>query len=530
VIIVECPGVEFVRQMMDHKLFQNYYQNERYSEILDAVIHITPHEVFMSKEYSEWIEKFASSTKHVILNENAPKENIFSSSFAQRTKLNYIHPCIFPIMNSKSSDETKLPNNCIYGQSLAQIQLRPSKKEIDFSKKIPSTHTKVLQEIKTDSKLQEMISSLHTTIPPTNTDKDGDDEVIILGTSGGGSTKYRSETCNILKLKNNGYLLFDCGEGGLHQLCQFYTKEQVEHFLKNLKCIFVSHKHADHMRGVHQILVARRELLKLGKNVRQRTNLCPQCKFSFTFKSSLERHKTIHDPEHLANLWKRDMEREKLKLKKAERSSVDSMEVESTPISENQPEQVMFECEEFELPREDELLVIGPMWCEQYLVDYAAVEDLHYCFVDADQVASSDHRLKNYFLKHLGVEFRTVQVIHSFPAYGMIVERRMSGSEWKLVFSGDTRPSEALAKEGVGANLLIHESNFDDDMCDKAISDRHSTVKEALRIGNMYHSFLRHFTCDFLCCDFLCCDLKQNFLQQKYSFENSGIIINMNLG
>lgn len=36
------------------------------------------------------------------------------------------------------------------------------------------------------------------------------------------------------------------------------------------------------------------------------------------------------------------------------------------------------------------------------------------------------------------------------------------GKDWKLVYSGDCRPSEALVKEGKGAAVLIHEATFDE--------------------------------------------------------------------
>lgn len=36
------------------------------------------------------------------------------------------------------------------------------------------------------------------------------------------------------------------------------------------------------------------------------------------------------------------------------------------------------------------------------------------------------------------------------------------GGDWKLVYSGDCRPSDALVREGKGAAVLIHEATFDE--------------------------------------------------------------------
>jgi len=49
----------------------------------------------------------------------------------------------------------------------------------------------------------------------------------------------------------------------------------------------------------------------------------------------------------------------------------------------------------------------------------------------------------------------------------------------KIVYSGDTRPIESLLRLAEGADLLIHEATFDDELLDKAIEDGHSTPSQA---------------------------------------------------
>lgn len=53
----------------------------------------------------------------------------------------------------------------------------------------------------------------------------------------------------------------------------------------------------------------------------------------------------------------------------------------------------------------------------------------------------------------------------------------------KIVYSGDTRPSEKIVKLSKGADVLIHEATFDDEMVDKAASEGHSTASEAARVA-----------------------------------------------
>jgi hypothetical protein len=98
-------------------------------------------------------------------------------------------------------------------------------------------------------------------------------------------------------------------------------------------------------------------------------------------------------------------------------------------------------------------------------------------------------------LQSLGIgSLRSCRVDHCSEAYGVLIE---SHSGVKLVYSGDTRPSERLVRMGQGATVLIHEATFGDDKQAEAIDKKHSTVGEALDVGsrmNAHRVVLTHYS------------------------------------
>lgn len=50
----------------------------------------------------------------------------------------------------------------------------------------------------------------------------------------------------------------------------------------------------------------------------------------------------------------------------------------------------------------------------------------------------------------------SVRVVHCAHSYGVVLEGQAG---WKVVFSGDTRPCDALVDAAKNATVLIHEVN-----------------------------------------------------------------------
>ena len=68
----------------------------------------------------------------------------------------------------------------------------------------------------------------------------------------------------------------------------------------------------------------------------------------------------------------------------------------------------------------------------------------------------------------------------------IVMPEQVLGDERKgrlIVYSGDTRPCSNMINFSHGADVLIHESTFDDGHQDKALENGHSTASEASQIA-----------------------------------------------
>ncbi len=67
----------------------------------------------------------------------------------------------------------------------------------------------------------------------------------------------------------------------------------------------------------------------------------------------------------------------------------------------------------------------------------------------------------------------------------------------KIVYSGDTRPCRSLVELAENADLLVHESTFDDELTQRAQEDGHSTPSQAAEVARKSrtkHLILTHIS------------------------------------
>ena len=254
--------------------------------------------------------------------------------------------------------------------------------------------------------------------------------VIFLGTAGSVPTSKRSLPAIVIQRKDE-LLIFDCGEGIQRQMIQagagFHRKTKV----------FITHLHGDHVLGLPGLL--------------QTMSLLDR-------KLKLE----IYGPpgtEAFVNAIQRTVQF-----------------ILTFPLEILEVEDANIVCEE----REYELRAV---WADHVVpgLAYALIEKPRpgkFNLEKAKALGIPEGPLWSKLQHGSAVKLPNGQVVKSEEVLGSPRPGR------KVVYSGDTRPTENVVELAQNADLLIHDGTFDDELADKAYEDGHSTASQAAEIAN----------------------------------------------
>lgn len=281
-LIVHCQNESIEKALVQHPGFRTYQTGGKYEDQVALMIHMTPSAQFSSPAYQQWMQSFNSAVQHVVVNaDHCPRPIVFNSSAANQLRLNSLHPYIFPVVAETREASRPLPEaenlKLVSALPLLKFHLSPiTAVGLDYSEvSAPLTLEKAMapftnpQQDKHQSfpenraKLEKALlahqqrleSTFGNAVPPDPLD------VIFLGTGAAIPSKYRNVSSTYLHVRGFGGILLDAGEGSFGQLCRhFKNQEIVNSVIRNLKCIFVSHMHADHHLGVNRIILKYTEL------------------------------------------------------------------------------------------------------------------------------------------------------------------------------------------------------------------------------------------------------------------------------
>lgn len=524
VLLVDCPTTSHLQNLLCVDSLNTYYtdfsgnQSDN-AKAVNCVIHLTPSSVANSPNYQRWMKRFGSA-QHIMAGHERKNVEIpvLKSSARIAARLNYLCPRFFPApgfwslhsrgdLSLSSDSSVEAPQATMSAENLLKFNLRPyANLGLDRSS-IPGFTGRaeivdeLLAEIPEIADAEQQIRQLwnhpaevngHTLSSRTDgfateepwLDEIGlpsclenitreDMEIVLLGTGSSQPSKYRNVSSIYINLFSRGSLLFDCGEGTLGQLKRRFGVEGADNAVRNLRCIWISHIHADHHTGLARILALRRDLLK-GVPHEPLLVVGPGqlMRYLNAYQRLEELDMQFLDCKHTTRAsW--DVSDKSFNSNMDQSSLVNSgNNIDATLFAKGSPMQSYWKGPGS--PVSNDVALQRLIYLKKVLQDAGLETLISFPVVHCPQA--------------FGVALRAAQRTNSI---GEVIPG------WKIVYSGDTRPCPELIEASRGATVLIHEATFEDAMVDEAVARNHSTTKEAIEVGEeagVYRIILTHFS------------------------------------
>ncbi|PPQ90050.1 hypothetical protein CVT25_006290 [Psilocybe cyanescens] len=419
--------------------------------------------VLEDERYKAFMRGFGPLAHHIIgSREHCSDPVTFTSAAYNQLRLNTLDEKMFRIpkynLTPKKalSEVSGLPSNVFEMSSSLKINMRPwippapdpevikrDKFHPIASGAVPLEFSPVLSE-----SIKEAKESIAQVVLQKNaeseTEPGADVGIISLGTGGSLPSKYRNVLSTLVTIPNWGNIMLDAGEGTWGQMVRNFGLDNsiynVWQALRDLKCIFISHMHADHHIGLANIL-AKRKLL---------------------------------DPPPSHPLYVVTIRGVHLYLR--EMSAIQDLGLNDP--SGNGVIPVFSESMHYNSRGAYSGQGVWHIGGDEPWLDYEASVNNGKKMCDA-----------------LGLDsFKTVDVFHRCRCFG-VVFRHKDG--WSTAFSADTSPSENLRRNATGVTVLIHEATMADEEAEMAKKKNHSTIGQAIAEGKKMSAkniVLTHFS------------------------------------
>ncbi|KAJ3062859.1 Zinc phosphodiesterase ELAC protein 2, partial [Podochytrium sp. JEL0797] len=264
-IIVDCPSVDYIPSIQSNA---DLAASAHSANPVQCIVHLLGDDVVNHKDYKTWMNSFGPQCQHIVSSpQNCPQEIVLTCTAGIQHDLNYAENAVFPKPYCNNVAEVPLetikglPKSTTPARPLLMYQFEP-KPLLDSSAVLPpfaptrSPTDAAFNQFKIEADAVRPL--LHFADPSRPVEVD-DMVCLPLGTGAAIPGKYRNVSSTYLRFSDGGMFL-DAGEGTLAQFYRHYGPEGVDRELKALKCIFVSHLHADHHLGAISILKRVHEL------------------------------------------------------------------------------------------------------------------------------------------------------------------------------------------------------------------------------------------------------------------------------
>lgn len=439
VLIVDCSKLSALPSLQNNSLLQKYMKEEK---MLSYCVHYTPQNVLETEEYCAWMHSLGANCSHLIVNGTGPALPHLEAIYRNQALLSHINPRTFPTLPSHfegviyQDDECERRDNLFYVRPIQRFHLRglpdpvdPTPISICLTKKdifLKINESKAAAEaVNVYKKFLEGEESKNARLTP---------RLHFLGTSSAVPSKYRNVSSYLLELNEGSCIMVDCGEGTYGQMRVLFGDERCTDMLINLKAVFVTHGHIDHMNGLYTIIVRRYEAFR-GKGI-------PYKALTLACNANVMKPLRIYSKCFM------------------------DLEVFFRFVNTSPPRLAP--------PRRPEGCDLRDRTSTSWDVFFP-----HELFDEAEWGLQ---------------KARAVQVHHTRMAVGYVFT--LSDGR-KVVFSGDTKPCELLVEHGSDAFLLVHEATFADEFERDAANKKHSTMRQAVDVGQRMrarHIILTHFS------------------------------------
>ncbi|KAL5261230.1 hypothetical protein ACHWQZ_G007064 [Mnemiopsis leidyi] len=104
-----------------------------------------------------------------------------------------------------------------------------------------------------------------------------------------------------------------------------------------------------------------------------------------------------------------------------------------------------------------------------------------------------DSNIREDLFKKHGVKIELCPAMHTRDSWSIALK----SNDWKIAYSGDTLPNSQFVEIGKDCDVLIHEATHQSTLSEDAAKKRHSTVGQAIEIGEQMkagYTVLTHFS------------------------------------
>lgn len=264
-LIVECPSEDYLEPFVNHPAFVQYQatmSNE--SDTPYCIVHFTSQKVMDDPRYIEWMNKFESNTRHIVVNE---KNECMGTEAIHRHqyKLHMLHSEIFPLLNEKCFQKKTRANDLPIihrPRTHHTVHLQPELR-FDTENEVSLHPKEYMNEVDQMEGLSEALKDLQTNISIQKerlSIRNEYPKIVMLGTGSMIPSKVRNTSGILLQVDKNHSMLLDCSEGTFGQIAKIYGKYKMNNIIKTIKAVYISHLHADHHIGLVGLLKEREKI------------------------------------------------------------------------------------------------------------------------------------------------------------------------------------------------------------------------------------------------------------------------------